>query len=119
LSSGFPQRGWGAYVSAEHVYQIETTALSHVEAGPGQAAVFATGNIVDVTNPLARTTVASGVKITLLVTDKGEPPRPGVAAPDTVAITATDAVGGLWFSNAWSGTQTAQQTIGGGNLSVR
>jgi hypothetical protein len=47
------------------------------------------------------------------MTDRGEP---GTA--DSIAITVYDHNGALLFSSSWTGTQTAEQTIDGGNIQV-
>ena len=44
---------------------------------------------------------------------------PGLAALKTaVHAILEDKSGGLWFASKWSGTQTVEQTLGGGNLVV-
>jgi hypothetical protein len=35
-----------------------------------------------------------------------------------IGVTVWSKSGGMWFSNNWTGTKTAQQSLGGGNLSV-
>ncbi|HEU5182444.1 MAG TPA: hypothetical protein VFW45_16785 [Candidatus Polarisedimenticolia bacterium] len=46
------------------------------------------------------------------MTDRGEPE----AGSDSIAITVWNKNGGLWFSSSWTGTQTAEQAIDGGNI---
>ena len=47
------------------------------------------------------------------MTDMGEP-----GSSDTFAITLYDASNNLLFSSNWSGTQTMEQVLGGGNVVV-
>ena len=48
------------------------------------------------------------------MTDAGEP-----GSSDKIGITVWNKSGGLWFSSNWSGTNTVEQLLGGGNLVVR
>ena len=48
------------------------------------------------------------------MTDKGEPGK-----DDTIAIQLSNTNGSLLFSSKWSGTNTVEQILGGGNLVVR
>jgi len=47
------------------------------------------------------------------MTDRGEP-----GSSDTVAITVYDKSNALAFSNNWTGSQTAEELLNGGNLVV-
>jgi len=38
---------------------------------------------------------------------------------DQIGISLSSSTGGLLFSSNWDGTKTVQQTLGGGNMSVR
>jgi hypothetical protein len=42
----------------------------------------------------------------------------GPGSTDTIGITVLNKGGGLYYSNDWNGTQTVQQTLGGGNLQI-
>jgi len=37
---------------------------------------------------------------------------------DTIGITVWNKSGGMWFSSNWTGTKTAEQLLGGGDLAV-
>jgi hypothetical protein len=43
----------------------------------------------------------------------------GSSSSDTLGITILTPGGLLWFSSAWNGTRTVEQSLGGGNLKVR
>jgi hypothetical protein len=49
-------------------------------------------------------------------TAHGAKGSPGTS--DTIAITAWNKQGGLWFASNWNGTKTIEQLFGGGDLSV-
>ena len=50
----------------------------------------------------------------LWLTDNGEP-----GSTDTLGIQVLSKSGGTWFSSNWNGTNTVEQSLGGGNLVVR
>jgi hypothetical protein len=97
------------------VYQIKgnvMTSLS-VNTTDGTAVFNGRANIRDVTDPLNPLSIDGNATLQVTMTDRGEP-----GMPDSLAITLWDKNGGLWFSSRWSGTATAEQTLGGGNLIV-
>jgi hypothetical protein len=47
------------------------------------------------------------------MTDRGDP-----GSTDSIGITVYNKSGGMWFSSNWTGTQTIEQLLGGGNLSA-
>ncbi|OLD80161.1 MAG: hypothetical protein AUI33_02040, partial [Ignavibacteria bacterium 13_1_40CM_2_61_4] len=48
------------------------------------------------------------------ITDGGEP-----GTNDSLAVMVWDKSGAVWYSSKWTGTLTAKQVLGGGNLQVR
>ena len=50
----------------------------------------------------------------LWMTHNGEP-----GTKDTIGIQVLNKSGGTWFTSNWTGTKTAEQNLGGGNLAVR
>ena len=106
------------------VYQIKgnsmtsltvNTAITTNPPHPYPTAVFnGKANIQDITNPLAPPISIDGnATLTVTMTDKGEP-----GSSDSIGITLYNKSGGVWYTSYWSGTQTVEQTIGGGNLVV-
>jgi len=108
-----------------HLYQVKGNAMQSLTvdlvttgAHPFPTAIF-TGKatIQDVTNPLAPVGIDGGATFRLSMTDKGEPGKNDMLGVSVFA--AQNKGGGLWFSSSWNGTETAEQVIAGGNLSVR
>ena len=91
------------------------TAITTNPPHPYPTAVFnGKANIQDITNPLAPPISIDGnATLTVTMTDKGEP-----GSSDSIGITLYNKSGGVWYTSYWSGTQTVEQTIGGGNLVV-
>jgi len=104
------------------VYQIKGNAMTSLtvntaisSAHPNPTAVFnGKANIQDITNPLAPISIDGNATLQVMMTDRGEPGK-----TDSSAITLYNKAGGVWFSSNWTGTTTAEQTLGGGNLVVR
>ena len=102
------------------VYQIKTNAIETLAANNSnplsRTAVFTSkASITDITDPLAPVSLGGGHSFQMKLTDKGEP-----GSTDTIGITLyANGTGALLFSSNWSGTQTVEQTLGGGNLQVR
>ncbi len=103
------------------VYQIKSNAIDSLNISPvsgGTAATFTSkANVTDITNPLSPISKGGGKLLQIQMTDKGEP-----GVNDTIAITLYDSAnngGGVLFSSSWSGTNTVQQLLKGGNLQVR
>lgn len=104
------------------VYQIKGNAMTSlttkVSTNPATTPSTATfngkANIQDITNPLAPLSVDGNATLQVVMSDRGEP-----GGADSIAITVWNKSGGLWFSSSWNGTQTIEQSLGGGNLQVR
>jgi hypothetical protein len=102
------------------VYQIKGNAMTSLATKLPPAVTYSTAtfngkaNIQDITNPLAPISVDGNATLQVQMTDKGEP-----GSSDTIAVTVWNKSGGLWFSSNWSGTQTTEKLLGGGNLQVR
>jgi hypothetical protein len=102
-------------------YQIKGNAMTSLSINtvitgthPYPTATFnGKANIQDITNPLAPISIDGNATLQVTMTDKGEP-----GSSDTIAITVWNKSGGLWFSSNWTGTQTIEQILGGGNLQV-
>lgn len=99
-------------------YQIKTNAtnsLSTTEVSPGvyDATFTSKATLTNITDPLNPISLGGNLDLIVTLRDAGEP---GTA--DTIGIT-------LWrnsellYSSHWTGTQTVQQFLGGGNLQVR
>jgi hypothetical protein len=58
--------------------------------------------------------VDGNATLQVTMTDRGEP-----GTTDSIAVTVWNKRGGLWFSSHWNGTTTVEQTLSGGNLTVR
>ena len=101
-----------------HKYKIKTTAMESLGVilgtdgeEPHYAEFQSKANLTDLTDDNG-----AGDNLTLLARmwDNGEPGN-----VDTVGFTLWDSSGELLFSSNWSGVETVQQTIGGGNVQVR
>lgn len=101
--------------SNSKVYRIKSTAINSlsVDKIAGTAQFNAQVEIEDATDSLNSIAIDSNATLILTMTDKGEP-----GSSDTIGITLLSGSGGLYFSSNWSGTQTIEQTLGGGNLVV-
>ena len=64
------------------------------------------------TNPRAPISLGGNLSLQIKLTDKGEP-----GANDTMGITLWDR-NTLLFSSEWTGGQTIETLLGGGNLAV-
>lgn len=89
------------------------TSLS-TDPAAGTATFNGRANIQDVTDPLNPISIDGNATLQVTMTDRGEP-----GTTDTIGITVWNKDGGLWFSSHWSGTQTLEQVLAGGNLVVR
>ena len=100
-----------------HVYQVKGNAMSSLLATPTAKPTAATfngkANIRDITDPLDPKTVDGNAALQVTMKDNGEP-----GSTDTIGITVWNKAGGLWYSSAWDGVKTVEQTIDGGNLVV-
>ena len=74
----------------------------------------AKANLTDITNPLAPISLGGGHSFQMKMTDRGEP-----GSSDTIGMALyANGSGALLFSSNWSGTNTIEQLLGGGNLLV-
>jgi hypothetical protein len=103
-----------------HTYQIQTNSIKSLSVivnkatSGGTAGFTASANIVDITNPLNKLSVASGANFQMTITDNGEPGK-----TDSIGITVWDKNNvNLLFSSNWTGSKTVEQILGGGNLQV-
>jgi hypothetical protein len=107
------------------VYQIKGNSMTSLTTQPCKTSTTATttcpstgtfngkASIQDITNPAAPTSIDGNATLTVAMTDEGSP-----GTNDMIATTVYNKNGGLWFSSNWNGTQTIQQLLGGGDLSV-
>jgi hypothetical protein len=97
-----------------HVYQVKGNSMTSlaVQAQAGTATFNGKASIQDITNPASPCSVDGNATLQTQMTDKG------TQGTDTIGITVWNKSGGVWFSSNWTGTTTAQQNLGGGNLSV-
>ncbi len=102
------------------VYQIKTNAIETLATNNtnplARTAVFTSkANVTDITDPLAPVSLGGNHSFQMKLTDRGEP-----GSTDTIGITLyASGTGALLFSSNWTGTQTVEQILGGGNLQVR
>jgi photosystem II stability/assembly factor-like uncharacterized protein len=99
--------------SSGHVYQIKGNAVSSLGVINNQANFTGKSSIQDITDPLNPISIDGNATVQMWMTDHGEP-----GTSDTIGIQVLDKNGGMWFSSNWSGTNTIEQNLGGGNLSV-
>ena len=100
-----------------HTYQIKANAMNSLGvniANPAaQTAVFVSkANLTDIRNPLVPQSLGGNLTLQVNLTDKGEP-----GASDQIAISLYDG-STLMYSSNWTGTQTAELILTGGNLVV-
>ncbi|MCK9640324.1 MAG: HYR domain-containing protein [Prolixibacteraceae bacterium] len=100
-----------------HTYQIKANAMTSLGvniANPSaQTAVFVSkANLKDITNPLAEQSLGGNLTLQVNLTDKGEP-----GSSDQIAISLYDG-STLMYSSNWSGAQTSELLLSGGNLIV-
>jgi len=109
--------------SGGRVYQVKANSMTTMTinnpncqstaASPCGATFTSKANLTDITvetNPIA---LGGNLNMIVTMTDKGEP-----GSADTFAITLYDGSNNLLFSSNWSGTQTVEQLLGGGNTVV-
>ncbi|MCK9411769.1 MAG: HYR domain-containing protein [Prolixibacteraceae bacterium] len=100
-----------------HTYQIKANAMTSLGvniANPAeQKAVFVSkANLKDITNPLAPVSLGGNLTLQVNLTDRGEP-----GSSDQIAISLYDG-STLMYSSNWSGAQTSELLLSGGNLVV-
>jgi hypothetical protein len=105
----------------DHVYQIKSNQLSSLVVKPfdendpdsGTAELFGKANIQDVTDPDNPVSIEGNATLQMVMKDNGEP-----GSEDTLGITLWSKNGDLLFSSNWSGVETFDQILDGGNLRV-
>lgn len=104
-----------------HVYQFKSNAIDSLNItspSPGvtKATFTSKANVTDITNPLAPISLGGNKLMQITMTDNGEP-----GSRDTIGLTVYNAsvTGGVLFSSSWTGTNTIEQLLSGGNLQVR
>src|SRR5262249_19209024 len=99
--------------SGGRVYQFKCNSLTALNVLSSTHATF-TGKatVQDVTDPNNVVSIDGNATLQLELYDNGS------GSTDTIGITVLNKNGGLYFSNDWNGTQTVQQTLGGGNLQI-
>jgi len=102
------------------VYQIKSNAINSMTAtlangltGSGTAQFSGKANLRDITNPLAPVSLSGNLTLNMTLTDKGEP-----GSSDTIGFTLWDG-NTLVYSSNWSGANTIEQLLNGGNTQVR
>jgi hypothetical protein len=97
-----------------HTYQIKSTSISAygADSSTGQANSLALATLTDVTNSAHPLVVATGLTLQMSLTDGG-----AGSGSDALAISLWSG-SSLLFSTDWTGLQTLQQTLSGGNLQV-
>jgi len=106
-----------------HVYQIKSNSLTSLGESPSPCAqatptstctanFVSKANLQDITNPNSPVSMGGNMTLQMSMTDFGSQTK------DTIAFTLYDSSNSLLFSSNWNGTKTAEQTLGGGNLSV-
>jgi PKD repeat protein len=99
----------------DRVYQVKTNAMRSLVADldtTSQALFISKANLVDITDPNNPISVAGNLSLIISLTDQGDLPD-----PDSIGITLWKR-NELWFSSNWTGTETIEQMLAGGNLVV-
>jgi hypothetical protein len=101
------------FVSGGRHYQIVGTGFESFGARTGRPALLdlrSKATLVDITNPLRPSTVATGLSLRMTGTQR-------VNAPDTLAITIMDG-NRLMFSSDWTGAATTEIPASAGSLLI-
>ncbi|MFC4721385.1 T9SS type A sorting domain-containing protein [Geojedonia litorea] len=102
-----------------HVYQIKSNAVQSlgvdVSDEDAQFATFITkSNLKDITDPLLPVSLGGNLILKVDMTDRGEP-----GSEDSIAFNLTDGGSGeLLYSSHWTGINTNEMQLSGGNLVV-
>jgi hypothetical protein len=103
---------------AGRIYQIKGNAIDSLATSgtdyPKQATIVTKANLTDITNPLSPVSLGGNLSLQIQMTDQALGGQ-----TDQIGISLSSSTGGLLFSSKWDGTKTVQQTLGGGNISVR
>jgi hypothetical protein len=109
---------------AGRVYQIKSNSISSIgsqippsgtcsSTAPCIGTFTGGANVQDITNPNNPISVMGGGTLQVNLHDYGEP-----GSSDMLAVTLYDKSNALYFSSNWTGSQTVEQTLNGGNLVV-
>jgi hypothetical protein len=98
-------------------YDVKSTSVTslttqNTTGTTGTAQFISKANLTEISSSLTPLSL-SGLQLIMTIVDNGEPGR-----NDTIGITLWDG-NTLVFSSRWTGTGTAQQLLGGGNLQVK
>jgi parallel beta-helix repeat protein len=99
----------------DRVYQIKTNAMWSLVVDPETSndAIFVSkANLMDITDPYNPISISGNLTLLISLTDSGN----SVTA-DSIGITLWDG-NDLWFSSNWTGTETLEQLLAGGNLTI-
>jgi hypothetical protein len=97
-----------------HNYQIKTNAMQSLAVNPvaHTATFISKANLQDVTDPSNPISLGGNLSLIITLTDPGEP-----GTSDTIGITLWKGTQ-LLYSSHWSGTQTIEQLLDGGNIVI-
>ena len=98
----------------DRVYQIKTNAMRSLFVDPdtNEAIFISKANLVDITDPYNPISVAGNLSLLISLTDMGDS-----SDPDSIGITLWER-NELWFSSNWTGIETLEQLLAGGNLVI-
>ena len=98
----------------DRVYQVKTNAMRSLVADPetNEAIFISKANLIDITDPNNPISVAGNLTLLISLTDRGDSP-----SSDSIGITLWKR-NELWFSSNWTGTETIEQMLAGGNLVI-
>jgi hypothetical protein len=77
-----------------------------------EAIFISKANLVDITDPNNPVSIAGNLSLLISLTDSGDSQD-----PDSIGITLWNG-NELWFSSNWTGTETIEQLLAGGNLVI-
>jgi PKD repeat protein len=97
-----------------HVYQIKTNATDSLVVDPttNTATFVSKANLTDITDPANPISISGSLSLIVTLTDNGE-----AGTADSIGFTLWKN-NKLWFSSNWTGSQTEEQVLAGGNLVV-
>ncbi|HET9216329.1 MAG TPA: matrixin family metalloprotease, partial [Terriglobia bacterium] len=98
----------------ESVYQVKTNAMQSLGVDPvtHKATFVSKANLQDITDPSNVESLGGNLTLIVTITDPGEP-----GSSDTIGFTLWRGTQ-LLFSSNWTGTQTIEQLLDGGNLVI-
>jgi alpha-tubulin suppressor-like RCC1 family protein len=110
-------RSDGTVDTTPHTYSITSNSVSSFteQTDPNTKILVvsfgAKCNIVEVTDPATPVTLDSGTQLQLILTPSG-------SSSQSAAVTVQKTGGGLWYSSAWSGTETVQKPLVSGSTII-